>query len=69
MLIKNKPINTHLSQQEVDELIGYLYLLIDELQQKYCQEELTKFIDNLDEEKALDKGEKITVEFNDRIPF
>lgn len=49
MLIKSERVNTHLCQQEVDELIGYLYLLIDELQQKYCQKELTKFIDNLDE--------------------
>jgi len=62
MLIKSEPANTHSCQQEVDELVGYLYLLIEELQQKYCQEELTKFIDNLDEEE-------IAVEFNDRIPF
>ena len=62
MLIKIDPINTHRCQQEVDELIGYLYLLIDELEQKYCQEEFAKLINNLDE------GE-IAVEFNDRIPF
>jgi len=62
MLIKSDGSNTHRCQQEVDELIGYLYLLIDELQQKYCQEELAKLIDNLDEEE-------IAVEFNDRIPF
>jgi len=68
MLLKNKPVNAHISQQKADELIGYLYLLIDELQQKYCQKELTKFIDNLDEE-ALEKGEEITIEFNERIPF
>jgi len=53
MLIQIDWFTTHPCQQEVDELIGYLYLLIDELQQKYCQEELARLIEHLDEGEEI----------------
>ncbi|PCH93609.1 MAG: hypothetical protein COB83_13575 [Gammaproteobacteria bacterium] len=55
--------NTHLCPQAADELIGYLYLLIDELQLKYHQEELAKVINNLDKDESQAPG------FNDELPF
>ena len=52
-----------LSQQAADELIGYLYLLIEELQLKYCHEEIAKTQDCIN----VEEGE--FPDFDDNIPF
>jgi hypothetical protein len=54
-----------LSQQAADELIGYLMLLVEELQLKYCSEEVVKYVDDIGTE--TDGGEDIP--FDDKIPF
>ncbi len=63
MQTRLKRNNAHLCPKAADELIGYLYLLIDELQLKYCQEELAKVINELD----IDENQ--APEFDDKIPF
>lgn len=57
-------MKARLSQQAADEMIGYLYLLIDELQLKYCSEEIAKTIDC-----AETKADVVIIDFDDNIPF
>jgi hypothetical protein len=52
-----------LSQGAADELIGYLHLLIEELQLKYCHEEIAKTQD------CIEVEEVIYPDFDDNIPF
>lgn len=52
-----------LSQQAADELIGYLHLLIEELQLKYSHKEVAKTQDCINAEE----GE--FPDFDDNIPF
>lgn len=53
-----------LSQKAADELIGYLHLLIEELQLKYCREAVVKTVDCIGT-----KGEDVIIDFDDNIPF
>jgi hypothetical protein len=57
-------MKARLSQQAADEMIGYLDLLIDELQSKYCSEEVAKTIDCIDT-----KADDVVIDFDDNIPF
>jgi len=52
----------NLCPQAADDLIGYLYLLIEELQIKYCDQELTTRLN------ALTPNEE-PLQFDDDIPF
>ena len=52
-----------LSQGAADELIGYLHLLIEELQLKYCHEETAETQDCIGEEQDE------YPDFDDNIPF
>jgi hypothetical protein len=56
-------MKARLSRQAADEMIGCLYLLIDELQSKYCSEEVAKTVDCIST-KADD-----VIDFDDKIPF
>ena len=47
MTTKYKLAQAHLCPRAADELIGYLYLLIEELQLKYCEQELTIMLNEL----------------------
>ncbi|VAW77216.1 hypothetical protein MNBD_GAMMA13-667 [hydrothermal vent metagenome] len=52
----------HLCSQAADELIGYLYLLIEELQLNYCEQELTAMLNEPIPDEECDK-------FDDDISF
>jgi hypothetical protein len=57
-------MKARLSQQAADEMIGYLYLLIDELQSKYCSVEVAKKVDPIGT-----KADDVIIDFDDNIPF
>jgi len=58
---KHSVQQAHLTQQAADELIGYLYLLIEDLQEKYCSPQL--------EEEPEDNWGEQSADFNDKLPF
>ncbi|MBL4613782.1 MAG: hypothetical protein JKY27_02755 [Magnetovibrio sp.] len=62
MTTKYKLSQAHLCPQAADELIGYLYLLIEELQLKYCDQELTTRLNELTPDEEFHQ-------FNDDISF
>jgi hypothetical protein len=54
MLKKYGVNDAHLTQRAADELIGYLYLLIEELQEKYGGELLEDQVEERPAEKPSD---------------